>query len=182
MRGDSKRASGLQAGATPFGPLLGVWAVLALGCTTAHVSPSDVAGPHGERFLQVSCSSGEACASLALKLCKGGYSVASSKGSAGIGDAISQLIECKPYVSNTAILGPHGETLIEIDCTGSVQTCFGFARKTCNGDYDIFMTSPFLIQCLQQSPPPEFPWTGGLPDAGPRPPPAAAGDAGPVGG
>jgi|GEM_PF-5176220 len=154
-------------GATSAALALAASALLALpGCSTAHLYPAEVPGPHGEHLLQVSCSDVPACTGLAQKACKGGFNVVSSKGSAGLGDSLTQLIECKPYVSNSAILGPHGETLLEIDCTGSVETCFGFARKTCNGDYDIFMTSPFLIQCLQQAPPPEFPPTRVLPDAG----------------
>ncbi len=160
-------ARAFPGGKTSTAFALAAWAVLAsTGCSSAHVYQADAPGPHGEHLLQVSCSDASACTSLARKACKGGFNVISSKGSAGLGDSLTQLIDCKPYVSNTAIMGPHGETLIEIDCSSSVQTCFDFARKTCNGDYDILMTSPFLIQCLQQSPPPEFPPAGPRPDAG----------------
>ncbi len=165
LRGN--RSARLFRGGAFFVVPLAAWAVLAFtGCPTAHVSQSDVTGPHGERRVAVSCSTASACTNVASKICKGGFTIVSTTGSAGLGESLSQLIECKPYVSNTAIMGPHGETLIEIDCSSSVQTCFDFARKTCNGDYDIFMTSPFLIQCDKLLPPPEFPRTGAPPDAG----------------
>jgi hypothetical protein len=167
MLRSTRSARLFRSGAAFSAVPVAVWAVLALtSCSTAYVYQSDVTGRHGEHFIEVSCTAASACTNAANKTCKGGFTIVSSRGSTALGDSIVQVIECKPYISNSGIMGPHGETLIEIDCSSSVQTCFDFARKTCNGDYDIFMTSPFLIQCLQQSPPPEFPRAGALPDAG----------------
>lgn len=163
MLRDGRQASRPWWGAA-FPACSGV-ALTVAACVTTPPYQTEVPGPHGEHLVEMHCSAAQACLDLAGKTCKGGYKIISSKKVPGFTDAVTELVECNPYVANSAIMGPHGETLIEIDCMGSVETCFGFARKTCNGDYDIFMSSPFLIQCAQPMPPPEFPLVP-APDAG----------------
>jgi len=43
-----------------------------------------------------------------------------------------------------AVLGPHGEHLVEIAC-GTPDACMGFGRQVCQGDFDIITHSDFTF-------------------------------------
>jgi len=142
---------------------LAACSVLALaGCPASVVKP-DVAGPHGEHFVEIQCTSPEACREFARKNCKGGFE------SAPMSSPEYLLVQCKPYVVSTDIIGPHGEHLIELECPSSTKACMDFARKTCAGDYDIFSTLPMLVQCQSAQLSPNAP-PPGAPTPVPPPP------------